>query len=182
MPRDASVHGIAREIETSLKVLKFGGWRLRRLLRCCGRFSEKIASFHPKRESRVESPPLPQARNRPARSGQCSDRTRCELGAKRRRSPRWPPCGQPALPRCSGKSRWGAEPIGRSFAKRMPPPDGRRADGDAARPAGAIHPRPAEHAGSDHRQQGRVPLACTRRRQRLRWRASAPSGSGCRIG
>ena len=33
------------------------------------------------------------------------------------------------------------------------------ADGDPARPAGAIHPRPAEHPGSHRRQQCRFPLS-----------------------
>jgi hypothetical protein len=35
----------------------------------------------------------------------------------------------------------------------------RRADRDAARPAGAIHPRPVENARGDHRQESRLPLA-----------------------
>ena len=30
-------------------------------------------------------------------------------------------------------------------------------NGDAARPAGAIHPRPVEHARGDHRQESRFP-------------------------
>src|SRR5580704_18079528 len=32
-------------------------------------------------------------------------------------------------------------------------------DGDTARPAGAIHPRPVEHARGDHWQKSRLPLA-----------------------
>jgi hypothetical protein len=36
---------------------------------------------------------------------------------------------------------------------------GRRADGDAARPAGAINPRPVEHPCRYHRQESRFPLA-----------------------
>ena len=35
----------------------------------------------------------------------------------------------------------------------------RRADGDAARPAGAIDTRPVEHARGDRRSQSRVPIA-----------------------
>jgi hypothetical protein len=36
----------------------------------------------------------------------------------------------------------------------------RRADGDAARPAGPVYTRPVEHACGDHRQKSRFPLAC----------------------
>ena len=49
--------------------------------------------------------------------------------------------------------RAGAAPQGYRRPRRR-----RRADGDAARPAGALHPRPVEQPCRPHRQAGRVPV------------------------
>ena len=51
----------------------------------------------------------------------------------------------------------GAKTDRASCAASRPARRRRRADGDPARPSGAIHPRPVEHPRRDHRQESRFP-------------------------